>query len=75
MVHRVSMALATAGMVHADDFGPDHVVPRRLHKPVQAGARTPITGYATFAFMATGTIAYFFWEENKPMSPFRSSLV
>lgn len=60
MIHRVAMAMATAGMVTQMVLGP--IVDwrtGRLDQPRLALGHL-ITGYATFAFMATGTIAYFF---------------
>jgi cytochrome b561 len=60
MVHRVAMALATAGMVTQMVLGP--IIDYRagyLNQPRLALGHL-ITGYASFAFMATGTIAYMF---------------
>lgn len=60
MVHRVSMALATAGMVAQVVLGP--IIPThagRLDQPRLALGHL-VAGYATFAFMATGTLAYVF---------------
>jgi len=60
MVHRVAMALATAGMVTQMVLGP--IIDYRagyLNQPSLALGHL-ITGYASYAFMATGTIAYMF---------------
>ncbi|MFO0579056.1 MAG: hypothetical protein U1A78_34060 [Polyangia bacterium] len=60
MIHRVAMGLAAAGMVAQVVLGPiidTHA--GRLDQPRLALGHL-IAGYATFAFMATGTIAYVF---------------
>ncbi len=60
LVHKVSMALATAGMLTQIILGPltaERV--GRLDQPTLALAHL-VAGYATWAFMATGTVAYFF---------------
>lgn len=60
MIHRVAMAMATAGMVTQMVLGP--IVDwrtGRLDQP-QLALGHLITGYATFAFMATGALAYVF---------------
>lgn len=60
MVHRVAMALATAGMVTQMVLGP--IIDLRVGRLDQSKLALGhlITGYATFAFMATGTFAYMF---------------
>jgi len=60
MVHRVSMALATAGMVTQMILGPITSFRVGYTNQSRLALGHLITGYATFAFMATGTIAYFF---------------
>lgn len=60
MVHRVAMALATAGMVTQMVLGPiidTHA--GRLDQPRLALGHL-VVGYASFAFMLTGTLAYVF---------------
>jgi hypothetical protein len=60
LVHKVSMILATAGMLTQIILGPvtsNRV--GRLDQPDLALGHL-IAGYATWAFMATGTVAYFF---------------
>lgn len=60
LVHKVSMALATAGMVTQIILGPLAVA--RVGRSDQAGLGLGhvITGYATFGFMAAGVISYVF---------------
>jgi hypothetical protein len=60
MVHRVAMALASAGMVTQMILGP--VVAARAGRLDQPGLALAhlVTGYSTFAFMAAGTLAYVF---------------
>lgn len=60
LVHKVSMILATAGMVAQIVLGP--VITARVGKLDQPNIALGhlVTGYATFAFMAAGTVAYFF---------------
>ena len=60
MVHRVSMALATAGMVTQMILGPITSLRVGYQNQQRLALGHLVTGYATFAFMATGTIAYFF---------------
>ncbi len=60
MVHRVSMALATAGMVTQMILGPITSFRVGYLNQQRLALGHLVTGYATFAFMATGTIAYFF---------------
>lgn len=60
MVHRVAMALATAGMVTQMVLGPiidTHA--GRLDQPRLALGHL-VVGYASFAFMLSGTLAYVF---------------
>ena len=60
MIHRVAMALATAGMVTQMVLGPiidTHA--GRLDQP-QLALGHLVVGYASFAFMLTGTLAYVF---------------
>ena len=60
LVHKLSMILATVGMVAQVVLGPvAYYREGKLDQKPIALAHT-ITGYATFAFMAAGTVAYFF---------------
>jgi hypothetical protein len=60
LVHKLSMALATAGMVAQIVLGP--IVAAREGKLDQKDWALAhlVTGYATFGFMATGVVAYVF---------------
>ncbi len=60
LIHKISMIMATAGMVTQVILGP--ITANRVGRLDQANLALGhvITGYATWAFMATGTIAYFF---------------
>ena len=60
LIHKISMILATAGMVTQVILGP--VTASRAGRLDQGNLALGhlITGYATWAFMATGTIVYFF---------------
>lgn len=60
LIHKISMILATAGMVTQVILGP--VTANRVGRLDQGNLALAhvITGYATWAFMATGTIVYFF---------------
>ena len=60
LVHKLSMALATAGMVAQVVLGP--IVSAREGKLDQKDWALAhlVTGYATFGFMATGVVAYVF---------------
>jgi hypothetical protein len=60
LLHKVSMALAAAGMVTQLVLGPVTAAHEgRLDQRDYALAHL-VTGYATFAFMATGVLAYVF---------------
>ena len=61
LVHNVSMALATAGMLAQIIIGPITASNRvgKLDQPTWALAHV-VTGYATLGFMAVGTVAYLF---------------
>lgn len=60
LLHKVSMALASAGMITQIILGSLTVAHGgRLDQPNLALGHV-VTGYATWAFMATGTIAYMF---------------
>lgn len=60
LIHKISMILATAGMVTQVILGPVTASRvGRLDQPSLALAHV-VTGYATWAFMATGTFVYFF---------------
>jgi hypothetical protein len=60
LVHKLSMAMATVGMITQIILGPVTAARvGRLDQPNLALGHL-ITGYATFAFMATGVVAYFF---------------
>ena len=60
LIHKLSMILATAGMVTQIVLGP--ITANRVGYQNQSSLALAhvVTGYATWAFMATGTIAYFF---------------
>jgi hypothetical protein len=60
LLHKISMGLATAGMVAQLILGP--VAGSREGKLDQRGVALAhlVTGYSTFAFMATGVFAYVF---------------
>jgi hypothetical protein len=60
MVHRVAMGLATAGMVTQVVLG--FIMSTRIGYNDQANMAVGhlVVGWATFAFMATGTVAYVF---------------
>ncbi len=60
LIHKISMILATAGMVTQVILGP--VTASRVGRLDQGSLALAhvVTGYATWAFMATGTIVYFF---------------
>ena len=60
LVHKLSMALATAGMVAQVVLGP--IVAAREGKLDQKDWALAhlVTGYSTFGFMATGVVAYVF---------------
>jgi hypothetical protein len=60
LVHKVSMALATASMLTQVVLGP--LTASRVGRLDQAdlAAAHLVAGYAAWAFMATGTVAYFF---------------
>ena len=60
LVHKLSMILATAGMVTQIILGP--ITANRVGRQDQGTLALAhvVTGYATWAFMATGTVAYFF---------------
>ena len=60
LVHKISMILATAGMVTQVILGPITVSHAgRLDQPKLALGHV-VTGYATWAFMTTGMLSYFF---------------
>lgn len=60
LIHKISMILATAGMVTQVILGP--VTANRVGRLDQGSLALAhvVTGYATWAFMATGTFVYFF---------------
>lgn len=60
LIHKIAMAVATAGMAAQIIMGP--IIETRSGRNDQAGLALGhvITGYATFAFMATGVVTYFF---------------
>lgn len=60
LIHKISMILATAGMVTQVILGP--VTSNRVGRLDQGSLALAhvVTGYATWAFMATGTFVYFF---------------
>jgi hypothetical protein len=60
LIHKVSMALATAGMATQIVLGA--VTAGRVGRSDQADLALGhvVVGYATWAFMATGVVAYFF---------------
>ena len=60
LIHKISMILATAGMVTQVILGP--VTASRVGRLDQGSLALAhvVTGYATWAFMATGTFVYFF---------------
>ena len=60
MIHRVSMALATAGMVAQIILGPVIVARSGYQDQPRIALGHVITGYATFAFMTAGVVSYVF---------------
>jgi hypothetical protein len=60
LVHKLSMIMATAGMVTQVIMGPVAVARQGRLNQANIALGHVITGYATWAFMAAGTLAYVF---------------
>lgn len=60
LVHKVSMALATAGMVTQLILGPITAISGGKLEQRDLALGHVITGYATFGFMSAGVLAYVF---------------
>jgi len=60
LLHKLAMALATAGMVAQMVLGPITAAREGKLDQRQWATAHLVTGYATFGFMATGVLAYVF---------------